>query len=489
MIGSPASCAGQWVEDRPGRARFLAVTLIGLGTLLRIGSLGAKSLWLDEAIIARFATLDLAIVLVAAQSELGGLAHHLGLNLWARLLGNSEFSLRLLSALPSILGLALIYQVTKLTLGTHKALLVTLLLAISPLDIWYAQEVRMYAQATFLALLCLYCYLRFRRSGRHLSLLVYVLAAILGIYTLYSFPLILLLLNGHLALLWLWQGERPRSTWAWLCAQLAILLGVLPWAPTWARQIRMIAASPGRWQTMSRLSGLLARWPFLQTRIWWLLGMGMLVGCLLAVALAFWGRRRADRMTRYLSSPWGALLWGLAPYLGLVAIASWRPNSSIRQLALFVPWTILAAVASLRYLRRWRRWLVAWMVVLALLGAAKNLGFTEKEGWRDAVAYVSAQVEARDLILTHAYYTLPAFNYYYAGPVPARSAPRGRELDGRLPQAVQGYARIWLVLSHEVYEDPQGRAERWLDSRYALVSQRAWQGIRVRLYQGPASAP
>ena len=486
------------IANRPQRAiwsdsRVQALVVVALGLALRLAGLGAKSLWLDEAFGARLAALDLPQLLVAARAYFGGLAYYLQLHAWSRLLGRGEATLRLLSVLPSVLGLPLLYLIARRILGQREALVATLLLALSPLDIWYAQEARMYAQTTFLGLLCVYAYQRYRTDGSYRFLLLYALSALWGIYTLYSFPLILMLINAHVALLWLWRQPHAPPWAPWAGAHLAIVAGFLPWWPVLAAHVHLLTGDVSRWQALLGVLSILERLGIPQARAWWVLLLTGVLGIGAFLGLAALGMRRAERITRLLIRPRVALAWGVLPFVGLTALGIWRPNSSVRQLAMFMPWLILAAVAALGYQGRGlgagtlSRWLLAGLIALSLAGVVKNRYFTPKEEWREAAHYLSAAAQPGDLILVHAYYALAPLEYYDTGTVVPQPAPQPRSIS-RLPDLVQGHERAWLVLSHDRYVDPEGQVERWFAENGRLVERRAWHGIRLQAYQLAASA-
>jgi len=57
------------------------------------------------------------------------------------------------------------------------------------------------------------------------------------------------------------------------------------------------------------------------------------------------------------------------------------------------------------------------------------------------------------------------------------------EDETRLMQVAQAHERVWLVLSHDAFEDPQRLVERWWDARATLAQEVTLTGIRVRLYE------
>lgn len=67
------------------------------------------------------------------------------LNQWVKLFGDSDLAIRLLSTLFSVLTVASIFIICRYFFGYNCALVSSLLCAVSPFDIHYAQEARMYS--------------------------------------------------------------------------------------------------------------------------------------------------------------------------------------------------------------------------------------------------------------------------------------------------------------------------------------------------------
>ena len=116
-----------------------------LGGALRFAALDAKTLWLDEVFslwMARHPLPDLMAWLVRID-------HHpplffLFLHGWIGLFGESAGALRSLSALTSTLAIPLYGFGARKLVGARVSIVATLLLAISPFQVRYAQEARMY---------------------------------------------------------------------------------------------------------------------------------------------------------------------------------------------------------------------------------------------------------------------------------------------------------------------------------------------------------
>ncbi len=67
------------------------------------------------------------------------------LNRWMHLFGSGDLAVRLPSALLSLLAIALLYLIGRSAVSSQAAILACLFMAVSPFDIYYAQEARMYS--------------------------------------------------------------------------------------------------------------------------------------------------------------------------------------------------------------------------------------------------------------------------------------------------------------------------------------------------------
>jgi 4-amino-4-deoxy-L-arabinose transferase-like glycosyltransferase len=141
-----------------------AVLFLGLVMRLVIIS---QSFWLDEAIgaivVKTFSFRE--ILLKFPLTDNHPPIYYLILKGWSLIFGYSEMSLRM----PSVIfGVATVYLVYKLAKEFTKInpLIPTLLLATSPLHIYYSQEARMYSLAAFLASGAIYFFLMSIRNGR-----------------------------------------------------------------------------------------------------------------------------------------------------------------------------------------------------------------------------------------------------------------------------------------------------------------------------------
>ena len=80
---------------------------------------------------------------------------------WTHLFGYSEFALRSVSALAGAATVATVYVLANRLAGARAAAIAGVLVALSPLMVWFSQEARAYALATLLATLTVLCVINY----------------------------------------------------------------------------------------------------------------------------------------------------------------------------------------------------------------------------------------------------------------------------------------------------------------------------------------
>lgn len=95
-------------------------------------------------------------------------------------------NLRFLSVLFSMLALVMFYKVSRLFFDDRVSLTALAIMAFNPLHLWYAQEARVYAMATFFLLAAFYAFMRGVMTGRTKYWALFVLTGVLSIFSIYN---------------------------------------------------------------------------------------------------------------------------------------------------------------------------------------------------------------------------------------------------------------------------------------------------------------
>ena len=223
------------------RKQFPLILICILAIFLRFYRISSQSIWFDEAISIVYAEFSPPDIIKAVIFDTQAPFYYLLLHFWL-ILGESEFIVRALSAIFGIAYVYLVYLIGCKIFDRRVGLIATFLVAISPFNIYYAQEVRVYALLTFLALLCVYATARLLERYSIKDQIIVIGTLVLGIYTHYYFLFIALGINIYVLL----ERNKPRATWIqsednkfigkWILSQLVVFLLLIPWIPVIYKQ-------------------------------------------------------------------------------------------------------------------------------------------------------------------------------------------------------------------------------------------------------------
>src|SRR5271154_1503883 len=201
------------MENRPENRilglRWSLLAIFLLGTALRFLYLGRQSLWVDEGFswFAQQLTLRGELRLSFQDVHPPLYYYLLKASLW--ILPDTTFGMRFISVLFSVATLAVMMTFVYRRWGHRAACYVGLLAAVSPFDIYYAQEARMYTLLCFLFVLA-FVELVEALDGKPAHLFGWV-AATTGLAWTHAYGFLAASLQiGFFVVYWSWQRLRGR---------------------------------------------------------------------------------------------------------------------------------------------------------------------------------------------------------------------------------------------------------------------------------------
>ncbi len=420
------------------------------------------------------------------------------LNRWMTVFGASDFAARSLSSLLSMLSLLVLFFSCRSFFGTLPALFSALLVAVSPFDIHYAQEARMYGLLLFTstlsgsALLGLCLRVLSNRkdegkprtepvapqetgSGSAHSVGSTVECALLAVtYSVSTWALI----NSHYTALFVvlfqglyctWLCFRHRSLKLFVILSICWLSVLAMWLP-WFDLFRQAAAARTESFYVIRQPSLW--WPFwaLIARIpfnWLVFLSGKQVvayaiplyvtsSILVAAASSLVNRLRPaapfDQNQSFCKQfIW---LWAIMPPL-LVWLIDVIEGHKVVEIARYLTATAPAiyflcgcGAQALLAMRGWAKVLLVVHVACALVNNAYGHIMTQREPWQEMAALVERQVKTDEPLLVSQYYDIVCLDRYLTVPLlqigvsPALGAER-------LASLLAGRKRFWLITAQE----------------------------------------
>ncbi|MFA4988242.1 MAG: glycosyltransferase family 39 protein [Candidatus Omnitrophota bacterium] len=205
------------------------------GSFLRLYRLSRQSFWLDEAYSVMMSKNIFTLWFNQWKDSSPPLYYGL-LHFWSFLFGNGEFALRLLSALFGILLIPLIFAAGKTIFNKNVGIYAALLVAISPIHIYYSQEVKMYSLLSFLSLASFFLLFLSLENKRAVYWAGYVLTTVFCLYT-HNYGV--LLLFAEICFFALFFRRNRVMLRQFVLCQLIILSICLPRVFVLSRQLTM----------------------------------------------------------------------------------------------------------------------------------------------------------------------------------------------------------------------------------------------------------
>ncbi len=445
---------------------ILALGLL-LALALRFHALAAESLWEDEIFTALQASLPFHALLRQAASDIHPPGYYLLVGMLARMFAwltaspsaTTDWLWRMPSAFAGVLAVALTWRLAREWLRREVALVVALLLAVSPVAVHYSREARMHALFLLLGVLSTWTLARAVRSHRRGWWLAYALATAAGIYTLYlGFVLPLVHLIWLVAYLLMRPAHAPMRPALMGFALSMVFTAVLyiPWWPVVGEMIRLRLAT----HTIAHSSGNIAALPSLMAQVITALGPGK--DTTIWLWLALWligllhiavGAADNANVHRGHFAVLGAL-WLTVPLV--FAALSGDPRVWHMRYAFLLPLYLIFVAQGVRALtqlavhtpsRQDAFAIVATLLVLLSALQVPEVYRPVRTAWREAAAYLTAQTRPGDVIISDALFDTGRYlGYYYRGPAELTTPAM---LVATLPDRVTGMrvsgGRVWAV--------------------------------------------
>ena len=202
---------------------FLGVCAIAIA--LRTPELSSKGLWLDEAYSVLAARLPFMELLKKLSLEATPPFYYLCLAPWVQLFGAGEAAARALSIVFSIGAIALMGLLSFRYFSLRIASVVTLMLAFTPMHVYYAQEARMYSLLALLGIALVFASLEYLTRRSRLALILTALFSLLMLLTHNVAAWFVIGVNvAFLALC-----DDRKLLLRWLAAHSLMALCYLPW--------------------------------------------------------------------------------------------------------------------------------------------------------------------------------------------------------------------------------------------------------------------
>jgi mannosyltransferase len=487
--------------------RFLSYILvagIGLGIVLRFVYLGGQSLWVDELLTIKNAHIGEPGILSWVAHNLQGPAVSLLVHFWARL-GMNEVMLRLPFAAAGAFTVPAVYVLAREFTDPWTSVHTAFLAALSPILIWYSQEVRGYAFVILFAALSTYFLAKWVRGRRPSSIALYSVCLFAGLVSNLSMAFMVPVHLVYMAL----KFRRPRALVWWVVAVCVVMVAFSPWLREIAVRVhpeRIVTGGGGeavgagtglpamalpytlftfglgytlgpspRDLQLDRRASLIRSLPAIVLGAV-ILGIPLLTGILRAL--------RTDRSLLIVLSAWIVIPAILVAALAARNIKVFNP----RYLLVALPAYLMLFGIGLAAISRSRYALFLIPVVLVLGLSIRNYyadPHYSKDDLRAAAAAIKEDFAEGDVVT--GVYAVEPLEFYLNGVADVKvfglddvrsdqaMAERCREIAGDGP-------RVWLSLCREWHVDPDGYIHKWFEANLDRLESRSFPGVSLFLY-------
>ncbi len=488
---------------------------------MRLTNLTAQSLWADEGNSVRVTERPLKLVIDAARADVHPPGYYLLLWGWVKLFGQSETAVRMFSVIVGVLTVVLVYITAQRLFGPRSAWLAGLCAAISPFQVMYSQEVRMYILVAFWAIALVYLLVRWLDDDdtrqRTRWGVAYALVGAAGLWTHYSFPIVIAALDVAWLVWWLGPNGARRSHVGllWLATHLVMAGLYMPWLPiAWEKTFGYgpISTTHSAGYIVGQAFKLLSLGETVPDDAWtrWL--------TVANVGLALFGawsgfvpdpaQHTASRRGRQGIPTLAMVMLVLAPILLMIGLSlAGRPAYRPKFFLVASPAFCLLVGQGISLLEQpssGRRGLgsrLGLLLGLGLIGvgAARSLHAYyvdpayARANYRGIAELIHRHYRPGDAVLLNAPNQWEVFTYYYPeGPYRAPVYPLCRarppveaEVVGELEAIAAQHSRLYVLYWAVEESDPTRIVERWLEA-HTFKAVDTWYGdVRLAVYAVP----
>ena len=176
---------GQGARSISTAVALAALTLSGLA--LRLISLNARGLWLDEATTVRQSSLSLPGIVVELADGVHPPLFHLIMHFWMLAFGRGEVAIRSFSVLTGTIAIPVAYWAGRRLYDRRTALISSGLVALLPFLVWYSQEARMYSLVFLAGLISTTCLALAIDRNQPMYWVGYFVSTLAGMFSHYLF--------------------------------------------------------------------------------------------------------------------------------------------------------------------------------------------------------------------------------------------------------------------------------------------------------------
>jgi hypothetical protein len=349
---------------------FVALILL-LAAIVRILDIDSQSLWIDEGFTWNLSQYSDPMAIL--RQDVHPPLYFAMFTAWVQVAGTSVLAMRYFSLLPSLLSVAVVFQLAREMQKQRgeKGLIIPLiaaaLMAVCEAETNLSQEARGYTWHVLFACLSMWGFLRWTSIGGKRWLALWALSLIALIYTFYLGAFVGVV-QAVYALLFFYR--QPKKLLQIFGVLILCALSLAPW---------LLLTAGSQSENISHAEVILPKdYPFWLNdfRKGYFTGQWALTIGLFLLGLLYWrGKKKSTHETAIL-----LLLWFGLPLLLTLVLNSYAPSYQPRRVSQIVPAIALLMAFGLGNIRGWPRYFL--VAVLLIYGSFATDFWRFKQPWR-----------------------------------------------------------------------------------------------------------
>ena len=470
----------------------LLLTLVVLFAVgLRLYHIDRESLWLDESSSYWWAKTSPVEMVTRVAGDAHTPLYYLILHYWMKISGDSDWAIRLLSAIFGISAIPVVFQIGKLLFSERFGLVAALFLAVSGFHIQYSQEARPYSLYFLLTSVSVFFTILVIKRIRY-AWFGYIVSTVLLLYTHNTAVLaVVAIMLFYLILAWPWKLPAINS---FLIATLVVLILYTPWVPVYLSQLAFVQEH--MWtsaltvkQALKTLQKLVLFPQTISSLGWIQYGLLCLPFSIMLLSLpSLWAKEKKTLIAM-------AFLFLIPVGINLIFSTTIR-NTFIPRLLipglLILPflWATPVLVERGASYRKLATTAMISMFLISLAGSIHFLLNNFKEPWRELVETFQENYKPGDeVVYLMGYNKKPFARYLPPNFNDLRVVAIDGDKTGNVPLQTNKTTngRLWLVRRYGGIKSRDkaliNKAVAWLDANYKKLSEWKLKNLEMVLYE------
>jgi uncharacterized membrane protein len=458
--------------------------IVALGAVLRVIALGHKSFWLDEiasVVIARIQGPGFWHWLLYEEGNMS--LYYVLLRPWLRL-GTGEATVRVLSVVPGVACIGLMYLLAKRLFDQATGILAALFFAVSTCAVVYSQEARGYSLLLLGTIASTYLLVLFIATPSVATASAYSLVAGATLYCHYFG--IFVVLSHAISLAFLPANRRPWKYLLFAAAFVAAMASPVAW------MIHLQDPGHLNWVARPSLLELYHLGVFLAAESG--KGIGPVVLLLDLVLIALFLKKLKNVLATKHDPSLDRWHYGLIACCALVPVAASLVLSAVkpiffhRFLIICLPAWVLMTAIGVQQIREHRRRMIAIAAVCVLSLVSTGIAYTRvREDWRGVARYLMAHAGSQDRVLYYqpiGYFAIENYRDWLPGgrvsrPVGVMVNPPNLDWE----EKIAGASRVWLVTyPAKLGDSTSAEVTAELQKHFTVAGQQQFHAVTLTEY-------